>query len=314
MSNHRPRVSIGLPVYNGGRFLAEALDSHLAQTYADFELIISDNASTDQTEAICRAYAAKDGRIRYYRNEQNLGMGPNFNRVFQLSCSEYFKWVTADDLCEPNYLARCVELLDADPTVVLTYAKAKFIDETGKSLDAIEDPGWNLQSEAAHERMCSVLYSGHWVNCHYGLIRAHALSKTRLMPSYPEGDYRLLGELSLTGKFFEIPEYLFVRRLHPGASSQNSGRVGWLVDFFKVPSWRACLPYWNLHADHFASIVRSELSMGQKLSLAGSLLCCIGRRRRRLLKELEVAVRVHINQARSKRFRSTGPTQENSSP
>ena len=92
-------------------------------------------------------------------------------------------------------------MLDGDPTVVLTYAKTIFIDETGKLLD-IKDPGWDLQAESAHERIRYVIYSGHFFNAFYGLIRAHALSKTRLLPGYPGGDYRLLGELSLSGKIF----------------------------------------------------------------------------------------------------------------
>ena len=90
--NNRSRVSIGLPVYNGEKYLEQALISILSQTYTDFELIISDNASTDRTQAICREYAAKDPRIRYYCNEENLGAAPNHNRVFELASGEYFKW------------------------------------------------------------------------------------------------------------------------------------------------------------------------------------------------------------------------------
>ena len=100
----RPRVSIGLPVYNGENFLEFALDSILGQTFQDFELIISDNASTDATESICRRYAAKDSRIRYYRNPNNQGAAQNYNRVFALARGEYFKWAAHDDVCKPNYL------------------------------------------------------------------------------------------------------------------------------------------------------------------------------------------------------------------
>ena len=98
----KPTVSIGMPVYNGVPFLNEALDSILAQTYRDFELVISDNASTDETESICRAYAASDPRIRYYRQQENLGAMPNFNRVCELSRGQYFKWAACDDVCSPT--------------------------------------------------------------------------------------------------------------------------------------------------------------------------------------------------------------------
>src|SRR5262245_44127938 len=191
MTSRKPRVSIGLPVYNGERFLQEALDSLLAQTYADFELIVSDNASTDATEKICRAYVAKDQRVRYFRNATNIGVNRNFNRVFELSTGEYFKWASADDICEAEHLARCVDVLEKDRTVALVCSKTRFIDEAGNPVD-LKDPGWNLRAESAHDRLRYVINAGHWVNPHYGLIRAGTLSKTRLMPSYPGGDYRLL--------------------------------------------------------------------------------------------------------------------------
>ena len=112
MLNNKPRVSIGMPVFNGENYLAEALDSLLTQTFSDFELIISDNASTDKTEEICRAYAVRDQRIRYFRNQENLGASRNYNRVFELSSGEYFKWAAHDDLCAPEFLGRCVDVLD----------------------------------------------------------------------------------------------------------------------------------------------------------------------------------------------------------
>src|SRR5512139_3267591 len=125
MNPDKPRVSIGVPVYNGENFLKDALDSLLAQTFKDFEIVIADNVSTDQTEEICRSYAAKDARIRYYRNETNIGAGPNHNRVFELSRGEYFKWVCHDDMCAPEFLERCIEVLDRDPSVVLCHAETR---------------------------------------------------------------------------------------------------------------------------------------------------------------------------------------------
>src|SRR5215207_1517689 len=112
MNTDLPRVSVGLPVYNGENYLAEAIDSVLAQTYQNFELIISDNASTDSTEEICRDYAARDRRIRYFREPQNRGAAWNFNHTFELARGEYFKWVAHDDVIGPQYLARTVDQLD----------------------------------------------------------------------------------------------------------------------------------------------------------------------------------------------------------
>ena len=109
MTQNKPRVSIGLPIYNGENLVIETLDSFLSQTFSDFEVIISDNGSIDRTQQICEDYAAKDGRIKYYRNLKNLGVAPNLNRVFELSSGEYFKWADHDDLLAPDFLLRCVE-------------------------------------------------------------------------------------------------------------------------------------------------------------------------------------------------------------
>src|SRR5437879_5289624 len=116
-----PRVTIGMPVYNGEARLATALDSLLAQDYRDFELIISDNASTDATGSICHDYARADGRIRYYRHPQNMGAAHNFQRVLQLARGQYFMWAAYDDLWDPDFLTRCLAVLETDPSAVLAY-------------------------------------------------------------------------------------------------------------------------------------------------------------------------------------------------
>jgi hypothetical protein len=126
-----PLLSIGLFVYNGERFLEETLDSILSQTFTDFELIISDNASTDRTAEISQAYARADSRISYYRNEKNMGAGWNLRRVYELATGKYFKWAAADDLLEPEFLRRCVEALESDPGCVVAYARTKEIDANG---------------------------------------------------------------------------------------------------------------------------------------------------------------------------------------
>ncbi len=283
-----PRVTIGVPVRNGARFLGRTLDSLLAQSYSDFELIISDNASGDETEAISRAYAARDHRVRYYRHPQDLGLAGNYNYLFHLTRTEYFKWAAADDLYEPSYVASCLDVLERDPTVVLAYPKTKFIDENGAPL-AICDPGFDLQSEVVQERLRYVISASHWVNAIFGLIRADALAKTRLLPNYPGGDYPLLGELAVIGKFVEVPEVLFLRRLHPQASSQNTLKAGWLAHFW-TGNGEVSFPFWNRSVDHFSTIMRSELSIGRKLSLGGSLFRSMFTGRRRLLTELKTAV------------------------
>ena len=190
-----PRLSIGVPVYNGEAFLRQTLESILAQSFREFELIISDNGSTDGTEPIAREFAARDARVCYHRNATNLGLAKNYNILFSLASGGYFKWASADDLLLPGYLERCIEVLDRDPEVVLVYPRTRFVDAAGKILD-IEDPGWNLMSDEPQERLRYVVTSAHWVNSILGVIRASALARTRLLPSYPGGDYCVLGALA----------------------------------------------------------------------------------------------------------------------
>src|SRR3712207_2828980 len=116
-----PRVSIGLPVRNGQRYLRGVLDSLLAQTYTGFEILIGDNGSTDETRAICQEYVARDARVRYFRSDTDEGPAWNFNRLVPLARGEFFRWAAADDLIAPTYVQRCVEALDANPQAVCAY-------------------------------------------------------------------------------------------------------------------------------------------------------------------------------------------------
>src|SRR5437879_4929447 len=213
-----PRVSIGVAVYNGERYLAEALDSLLAQTFEDFELTICDNASTDRTGEIGRAYAAQDRRVRYVRNPRHLGVGGNFRRAFELSRGQYFRWAAADDLSAPQSLERCVEVLDREPAVVLAYPKIRFIDEHGRVILDYDDR-LHLQSPRPRERFRQVLERLGRCNAAYGLMRADVLKRARLFGDFLSSDVVFLAELSLYGTFWEVPEFLFYRRFHPGAST-----------------------------------------------------------------------------------------------
>ena len=213
-----PMVSVGLPVYNGEKYLSQALDSICNQDFGDFELIISDNASTDRTEEICKSYAAKDGRIRYFRNEENIGAVPNYRKVFELSRGELFKWLAHDDVCYPGFLRRCVEMLvDAPPSVVLVYPRCELIDEfgnvSGEASDHVE-----TRAKRPHRRLGKVIRRASYAYPIWGLIRSQCLRKTALMGSVWYGDRLLLAELSLLGEIWEIPEVLSQLRTHPGNS------------------------------------------------------------------------------------------------
>ena len=229
-----PRLSIGLPVYNGDKFLAQALDCLLAQTFRDFEIVISDNASTDRTPEICLGYAQRDRRIRYVRNQRNLGLVENFNRVFELSTAPLFKWAAHDDLHRENYLESCLRLLGDNPDAVLAHSNAAFIDENGElfPFDAGNgsyiDPKTGVQERtdsaeigdraAAVNRFWQVLSRARWGTHIFGVIRRQALMQTRLHANFHTSDRTLLAELALLGRFRSSPERLFLKRLHPSVS------------------------------------------------------------------------------------------------
>lgn len=214
MTYRKPLVSIGMPVYNGDKSIREALDSLLAQDYENFELIISDNVSTDRTAEICQEYLAKDKRIRYYLNETNLGAVRNFNRVFELSTGKYFAWAAHDDLWDPTYIRKCVRVLEGNPSVVLCCTSLTFIDEDGRLRD-IEYEGYDnpdLSSPDIHERVRILILRDGWFAI-YGLIRADALKRTGLARKVYGWDVVLLMELCLLGAFAKVPEVLFYYRV-----------------------------------------------------------------------------------------------------
>jgi glycosyltransferase involved in cell wall biosynthesis len=214
----RPLVSIGMPVYNGERFLRQALESILVQDYENFELIISDNASTDRTGNICQMYAERDTRIRYVRNETNLGASPNHKRVFEMARGDYFKWAAHDDECLPTFLSRCMSVFEEVPqSVVLVYPQSLIIDEEGR---VITEYRVSIEAKASqpHRRLARVLRTVMLGTPAYGVIRANALKQTRLIDAFFSSDYVLFAELAMLGEILELPEPLLRKRFHPARS------------------------------------------------------------------------------------------------
>jgi glycosyltransferase involved in cell wall biosynthesis len=128
LSENNFKVSIGLPVYNGEDFLKYAIDSLLSQTFRDFELIISDNASTDTTPKICQEYVLRDKRIRYIRQNKNMGALWNFNFVLKQSNKEYFIWVSSDDKLHPEFLQKNIDILEKNKNVVCSIGDVIYSD------------------------------------------------------------------------------------------------------------------------------------------------------------------------------------------
>lgn len=259
MDNTKPKLSIGLPVFNGENYLAEALDSLLTQTFTDFEIIVSDNNSTDRTEEICLTYAAQDPRIRYYPNEENRGAAWNYNRVFDLAQAEYFKWAAHDDLCAPDLFLRCIEILDNDPSVVLAYSKTRIINERGET---VRKPEYRLNTNSSNvrDRFRDLICIPHECFPVFGVIRSEVLRQTPRIGSYTSSDRPLLAELALYGRFYEIPEYLFVRRVHPKSSDiayrDRHDRTTW---FDPAKKGRIVFPRWRVWFEYFRALQRVSL-------------------------------------------------------
>jgi glycosyltransferase involved in cell wall biosynthesis len=293
-----PKLSIGVPVYNGENFLQQAVDSILAQDFRDFELIISDNASTDRTAEICRRYAEIDPRVRYVRLDTNVGGPRNFCYVSELARGEYFKWAAHDDVCAPGFLRRCVETLDAAaPEVVLVYPRTQMINESGVPIP------WDIETvectqRRPHQRLALVLRELSVLSAQFGVIRTAALRRTRLLDSFFASDYVLLAELAMLGQFLEIPEPLFLRRLHPMISSRAN--VGW----DQLQSWwnpghsgyrLPISPMVGLGYEYVRSINRLDLPLSDKclcyptavyVWYVRELRIWAGRQRNRLMKKL----------------------------
>lgn len=290
MVESAPTITIGMPVYNGARYITEAIESILAQTHRDFELIISDNASTDDTESICRAFAARDPRVKYRRNRQNVGLSGNNNLLVPLARGRLFKWAPCDDVLRPRYLEACAAALDADPSVVLAYPQTDFVDGVGDPLD-LSDPGWHLVTDDPSERLLVAIQADQFMNAILGVIRTDALRRTRLLPRYAGGDYRLIAELSLLGKFVEVPERLFVRRIHKGSTGGNTGNTRWLRTYWSGSRRGMSAPYWRLSRDHAGIVMRAPIPLSRKAVLLTMLARTMRCRWSRLFGELVDAFR-----------------------
>jgi glycosyltransferase involved in cell wall biosynthesis len=267
----RPLVSIGVPAYNAERFLARTLDSLLGQTLTDFELIVSDNASTDATAALCERYAGRDPRVRLIRQARNIGAARNWNAVVHPARGTFFKWASSNDTVAPTMLERCVAALQADPSVVLCYGRTQLVDEDDRPL-GIYDADLAVEDERPTARFTNVYEHLGLNNAQSGVIRLDVLRRTGLDRPYPAGDVALMEELALHGKFRLLPEVLLFRR-------QSAGTFSLLLSplerqRFNNPGARSSMRFirGRRHVDHLVSIARAPLPAGERLRAYGTAL------------------------------------------
>jgi glycosyltransferase involved in cell wall biosynthesis len=261
-----PLVTIGLPVYNSERYLSQSLDSLLAQTYRDFILIVSDNASTDGTADICRRYAERDPRIQYHRNEANIGNPKNFNRVCSLTTTKYLKWSTADDFWAPQFLEQAVAVMEGDSSIALCYPQAYLVNAEGTAQQPYEDV-LHLLDEDPADRFLRLIERIKLAHQHLGLIRMSCLKRTQLLGTHVGSDINLLAELTLYGKFYELPARLYYRRFHEKSGSWKRGDTKHDAAFYYGAGERMRLKEWRTHIWFFAAVRRAPLPNRSKMRL-----------------------------------------------
>lgn len=255
---------------NGENFLPETLDCLLKQTYEDFVLIISDNASTDRTFEICNDYASSDRRIRCHLQERNIGAGPNHNYVVQVSDTPLFKLAAHDDLYAPTYLERCIEILERDPDVALAHsdsilinndgvpypfddARQKYVDpHSGQELP--REPVDVAESASSNERFHEVLHRILWCTDMYGVMRRAQLDQTSLFKSYYGSDKVFLAEMALLGKFYHVREKLFMKRYHSDMSASMTAEER--ITFMDTAAPKA-FPYLELFKGYTMAALRT---------------------------------------------------------
>lgn len=266
MSSSNPLVTVGMPVFNGEQYISEAIESILNQSIRNFELIISDNSSTDSTTDICLSYAKKDSRIVFIRQALNIGAPQNYNFVFSQSKGIYFKWASANDICHPQMFEKCVSVLEERKEIVVSYPGTKFIDSGGKLIREYIDFN-DFQSNSATERFKTLLLRMDFNNAQNGFFRSNILKKTGLERECEDGDIVLMAELLLYGKFFKFPDFLFFRRIAPGAITCERDQVE--KRRFNAPNFNRWLylPMLQFYLGLFKAVIRSPLNHQDKCKL-----------------------------------------------
>lgn len=262
MMSHTPRLTIGMPVRNGAQYIRAALDSILSQSFSDFELIISDNASNDDTGAILRKVAAADNRVIVHSLSTNIGAAANFNFVLDAARAPYFKWATHDDACGNGLLQSCVRLLDRDTGIVLAYARTLLIDGDGAPIDSYDD-GLHLvdaRPSRRYARYHSRFRRMGLVNPMYGVARRDDLRAVGGLGAYGNSDIVLLGALAIRGKIYQVDDAVFYRRVHAGMTVQRFASDADRLRYLDPSAAPTNHVYRRMALEHARVVARARLS------------------------------------------------------
>lgn len=257
-------VSIGLPVFNGEQYLRSALDAALGQTYGDFELIISDNASTDNTIPICEEYARSDSRIRLLRQSKNLGVNANHEVVFRESRGEFFRWSSADDIPSLQLVKHAVDVLNDDKSLVAYVPDTVNVGASGERLKHFPKT-LDLRSDDPIDRAKAVMTRNYQMVFTLGLMRRSTLMTTSRDWSYFGWDFILLFELALRGQLSNIDGPLLQRRIHEESAAHSTTKVSEVREWVD-PSLgsKVLLPHWKWVGERTRAVANAPLTISQK--------------------------------------------------
>lgn len=279
MTMNKPAtVTVGMPVYNGEKYISQAIESVLNQTFTDFQLVICDNQSCDSTQEICESY--QDPRVHYFRNEKNLGASGNFNIAFSKNQSPYFKWLSHDDLLGAENLERCVALLNEEPTLSIAHCRTIKIDEDGNEFGNY-DHDLRLDSSNASERFNKLLWMD-YVSELFGLMRADVVKRTRGWGNFPGADRNFVAHMALLGNVGYVEDYLFYYRIHTDnysmSKTTNADALEWFAGNIRNSKIKPQFTSLIKFREYFHAITHSDLSMQEQLSSVWNLVEWFGGR------------------------------------
>jgi glycosyltransferase involved in cell wall biosynthesis len=287
-----PMLSIGVPAYNSAPTLRRTLDCLLGQSFGDFELIVSDNASTDATWEILQEYARADARVVPLRQAQNIGANGNYTAVFRAARGRYFKWASSNDLCAPEFLARCVAHLEAHPEAVLVAPRTRLFESDPAQFTDYEGDLACTEPDAV-DRFVKVLTGMKLNNVLNGVVRADALRRTRLIEHYVGADTVLVGHLALLGHVVLLPEAMFLRRMDRQTATQMMSDEALHRHHYPRRTARSLFPAWRVTAGWVRAVFAARLPLSSTLRALGWILRKIHWSLPALRRDIVEAVRFH---------------------
>lgn len=260
-----PLVSIGIPIFNEGTFIQQSLDALLTQDYQNIEIIISDNASTDETEKICVEYAAKYEWVHYHRFNKNQGPAKNFDYVLQAATGKYFMWAAGHDLWAKNYLSACIEMLENHPTAIIAYGSSQWINEQNETFG--RQYGW---VDTRGMDIIARYFTIFWGNMHpiLGVIRTKAIQNCPIYNTVG-ADLILLSNLILKGDFIHAVNTQWSRREFRVENNYEDKLKRYKSQEYRLASsiLNKTFPLFRLPLELMKSLLKSDLSLFKRCAI-----------------------------------------------